>query len=81
MTDELGLYDDECILSKKKKLLKIGKALGVEAKTCNEIPNNGFNMADMEIKGIKLMQSKQIFKEFSDQITYLICPNNPNFHE
>ena len=44
---ELYLCDDGNILSNKDKLLKIGKFIGVEAKTCNEIPNNGFNMADM----------------------------------
>ena len=34
LTDELDLCDDGNILSKKEKLLKIGKFIGVEAKTC-----------------------------------------------
>ena len=42
LTDELYLCDDRDILSNKEKLLKIGKLPGVEAKTCNEIPNNGW---------------------------------------
>ena len=44
LTDELDLCDDGNILSNKEKLLKIGDLLRVEAKTCNEIPNNGWNM-------------------------------------
>ena len=49
MTYELDLCDDGNILSNKDKLLKIGKLIGVEYKTCNEIPNRGWNMADREI--------------------------------
>ena len=43
LTDGFDLCDDGDILSNKEKLLKIGKLLGVKAKTCNEIPNNGWN--------------------------------------
>ena len=53
LVNELGLCDDGSILSNKEKLLKIGKFLGVEAKTCDEIPNDGFNIADMEMEGRK----------------------------
>ena len=49
MTDELDLCDDENILSNKDKLLTTGKLLGVEAITCNEIPNKGLNMTDREM--------------------------------
>ena len=49
MTDELYLCDDENILSNKDKLLTTGKLLGVEAITCNEIPNKGLNMTDREM--------------------------------
>ena len=49
----LKYYLDFCghenILSNKDKLLKIGNLLGVEAKTCNEIPNKGWNMVDREM--------------------------------
>ena len=38
---ELDLCDDGRILLNKDKLLKFSKLLGVEAKTCNEIPNKG----------------------------------------
>ena len=51
LTDELDLCDDGNSLSNKEKLFKIGNFIGVEAKICNEIPNNGRNMADMEIEG------------------------------
>ena len=47
LTDKLDVRDYGNILSKKDKLLKIGKLLGVESKTCNEILNKGLNMADM----------------------------------
>ena len=50
LTDELYLWDDGNILSNKEKSLKIVNFLRVEAKTCNEIPNNGFNMKDMELE-------------------------------
>ena len=30
---------DKNVLSKNENLLKVGKLIGVEAKTCNEIPN------------------------------------------
>ena len=39
LTDELYLCDDGHILSNKDRLIKIGKLLGVEAKTFNVIPN------------------------------------------
>ena len=39
--DELDLCDDGNVLSNKDKLLKIGKLLGVESKTCNDILNQG----------------------------------------
>ena len=66
---------------KEDKLLEIGKLLGVEAKTCNSIPNKCWNTEDSGMEGRKIMLSKQIFKSFSDHIVYLICPDNPNFHE
>ena len=81
LTDELDLCDDGNILSNKDNLLKIGKLLGVEAKSCNEIPNNGWNMADIIMEGRQLMKSKHIFKAFSDKIAYLICPDRPTFHK
>ena len=62
LTDELDLCDDGDILSDKDNLLKIGKLLEVEAKTCDEMPNKGYNMADREMEGRKLMRAKQIFK-------------------
>ena len=74
LTGSLDLCDDINILSKKEKLLKIGRFLVVESKTCDEIPNNGCNMADMEMEGRELIRFKQIFKAFSDKISYLICP-------
>ena len=49
LTDELDLCDDGNILSNQDKLLKIDELLGVEAKTCNEILNKGWNMADREM--------------------------------
>ena len=58
LTDELDLCDGGKILSKKKKLLKIGKLIGVEAKSCNGITNNGWNMADSKMEGRQLMRSK-----------------------
>ena len=81
LTDELELFDDRNIWSKKDNLLKIGKLLGVEDKTGDEIPNNGWNMANMETDGRKLLQYKQIFKAFSEQITYLICPEHPTLNQ
>ena len=57
LTDELDLCDDGNILSKKEELLKMGKFLGGESKTCNEIPNNGWNMADTEIERRNIMQT------------------------
>ena len=50
------------------------KFIGVESKTCDEIPNNCWNMADMDIQGRKIMRAKQIFKEFPDKIAHLIYP-------
>ena len=44
LTDRLDLCCDGNILSNKDKLLKNGKLLGVEEKTCNEIPNKGWNV-------------------------------------
>ena len=44
LTDELNLCDDEDILSNKDKLLRLGKLLGIEDKTCKDIPNKGWNM-------------------------------------
>ena len=55
LTDELKLCDDVNVLSNKENLLKVGKLLGVESKTCSEIPNNGWNMEDTETEGRKLM--------------------------
>ena len=66
LADKLELCDDGNVLSNKENLLKVGKLLGVEAKTCDEIPNNGWNMADMETEGRRIMQANQIFKAFSD---------------
>ena len=77
----MDLCDVWNILSNKEKLLKFGDFLGVEAKTCDDIPNNGFNMADMDMEGRKLMRSKQIFKAFSDKNSYLICSENPTSRE
>ena len=48
LTDELDLCDYGNILSNKDKLLKIGKLIGVEDKTCNQIPIKGWNMSDRE---------------------------------
>ena len=77
LTDELDSCGDGNILSNKERLRIIGKFLGVEAKTCNEVPNNGWNMADIKMKVRPLMQAKQNFKEFSDKIACLIFPDNP----
>ena len=68
MKDELDLCDDGNVLSNKDKLLKIGKLLGVEAKTCNEIPNKYYNLADREMEGRKLMRVKHIFKTFPKKL-------------
>ena len=68
-------------LSNKDKLIEIGKLLGVESQTCNDIPNNCCNVADSKMKGRQLMLVKHIFKAFSDKITYLICPDRPTFHK
>ena len=62
LTDELDLCDDGHVLSNKDRLHEIDKLLGVEAKTCNEIPNKGWNIVDSETKGRKFMRTKQIFK-------------------
>ena len=43
----------------------MGRLLGVEAKTINEIPKKVWNMTDMEMKRGKLVKAKQIFKSFS----------------
>ena len=81
MTYELYLCDNGNVLSNKDKLLEIGKLLGVEAKTCNEIPNKGWNISESEMEGRKLVPDMQIFKLFSDKIAYIICPDNPKFHK
>ena len=70
----MDLCDDGNILSNKDILHKICKLLGVESKTFYVIPNSGWNMADMETEGRKLMQYKKIFKSFSEKIANLICP-------
>ena len=77
----MDLCDDGIFLLNKEKLLKIGKLIGVESKTCDNIPNNGWNMADKEMEGRKLMRANYIFKSFSDKIDYLICPENKLFHK
>ena len=59
----------------------IDKLLWVEAQPCNDIPNKVWTMEDIEMEGRKIMQAKHIFKAFSDKITYLVCPSNPNFHK
>ena len=62
LTDEIKLCDDVNVLSNKENLLKVGHLLGVESKTCDEITNNGWDLADMETEGRKLMQTNHIFK-------------------
>ena len=81
LTDELDLCDDGYILTNKEKLLKIGKLLGVESKTCNEISNNVWNVADSQMEGRQLMRDKHIFKAFTDKIAYLIFPDKPTFNK
>ena len=65
LTDALNLCDDRNILSNKDMLVKVGKLLGVESKTFNEIPNKGWNSADREMKVRKLIRGKEIFKLIS----------------
>ena len=48
LKDEMKLCDYVNVLSNRENLLKSGKLLGVESKTCDEIPNNGWSMEDME---------------------------------
>ena len=60
----MKLCDYVNVLSKKENLLKVGKLLGVESKSCDEISNNGWNMADMYKEERKLVKAKQIFKTF-----------------
>ena len=55
-------------LSNKDKLIEIGKLLGVESQTCNDIPNKGRNVADSKMEGRKLMQYNHIFKAFSGKL-------------
>ena len=62
LTDELELCDDVNALTSKENLLKAGKLLDIKSKTCDYIPNNGWNMEDMDIEGIKLVRAKQILK-------------------
>ena len=38
-------------------------------------------MSDREMEGRKMMRAKKIFKEFSEKIAYLICPDNTTFYE
>ena len=38
-------------------------------------------MTNMETEEKRLIRSKQIFKECSDRNAYLICTENPKFHE
>ena len=38
-------------------------------------------MADMKTEERKLIQTKQIFKAFSDKIACLICSEHPTFHQ
>ena len=80
-TYESYLCNDGNVLSNKEKLLEIGILLGVEAQICNEIPNKGWDMADSEMEGRKMMWAKQIFKVFSYKTTYLICPDKSTFHK
>ena len=81
LIDELKFCYDVNDLSNKENLLKVGKLLCVESKTCDEIPNNVFNMADMKTEEIKLIQAKYIFKAFSDKIACLVCSEHPTFHQ
>ena len=62
LIDELKKCDYGNILSNKENLLKVGELIGVESKTYDQIPNNGWNMSDMETEGRKLVRDKQIFK-------------------
>ena len=63
----------------RRSYLELVIFLGLKLKLENEIPNNGCNMADMDIEGRKLMQEKYILKSFSYKIAYLIYPENPTF--
>ena len=62
LKDELELCDDGNVLSNKDNILKVGKFLGVESENCNKIPNNGWNMVDMETEGRFVLLSKHILK-------------------
>ena len=79
LTDELYLCDNGNVLSNKDKLLEIGRLLGVEAQTCNEIPNKGWDMVDSEMEGRKLLPVKYIFKQFSDKLLTLFVQINQLF--
>ena len=57
LTAELDLSDYGHVLSNKDKLHEIDKLRGVESKTCNEIPNKGWNIVDSETKGRKFMRT------------------------
>ena len=46
--------------------LKLVSYLGLNTKLENYIPNKGFNMANMEMDGGKLMRANHIFKAFSE---------------
>ena len=64
------------VLSNKENLLKVGKLLGVEYKTCDDVPNNCCIMADMKKSGRKSMRAR-----ISNKIYYLICLYHPNYHQ
>ena len=49
LIDELYLCHDGNVLSNKYTFIEIGKLLGVEAQTSNEIPDKGWNMVDSDI--------------------------------
>ena len=72
LTDELKLYDDVNGLSKKGNLLKIGKLLSVSSRTYDEIPNNGWNMSEMEIEGRMLNIYYEIPQFYFLKLTTLV---------
>ena len=65
----------------KENSLTIGKILGVESKTCDDIRNNGWNMADLGTEQRKLIQANHTFKQTSNKIAYLNYPEHPTFHK
>ena len=44
----MKICGDVNTLSNKDNLLKVCNLLGVYSKTCDDMPNNGWNIADME---------------------------------